>query len=264
MAGAAGFAAAALRVAARDRWIAWSDEGRRAHLDRVVCLSRFLIRPLVRCPHLASHVLGRILHRLPHDFEEHYGFRPDLVESFADEGYDGIFLRAANFHGSAGPKAAAGSGHRRAKTVKTAFVRELNRSWRRLESCSGPGGRCLSRRRPSGRDRRAGRQSHRQRDEPPYLPPPSRPRPHRCCGRWIWHHAAPDRHMAWERFWHSVVCSSYVFLYLFFRDYTFLKIVYIMFGILPMAKTAVGPTSIPPAPQPVLPDERRHRHRASR
>ena len=68
--GAAGFAAAALRAAARDRWIGWDDAGRRGHLQRVVCLSRFLIRPSVRCPHLASHVLGRILRRLPADFEE--------------------------------------------------------------------------------------------------------------------------------------------------------------------------------------------------
>ena len=79
--GAAGFAAAALRAAARDRWIGWDDAGRRGHLQRVVCLSRFLIRPSVRCPHLASHVLGRILRRLPGDFEERYGFRPYLVET---------------------------------------------------------------------------------------------------------------------------------------------------------------------------------------
>ena len=38
--GAAGFAAAALRAAARDRWIGWDDAGRRGHLQRVVCLSR--------------------------------------------------------------------------------------------------------------------------------------------------------------------------------------------------------------------------------
>ena len=65
--GAAGFSAAALRVAARDRWMAWDDGARRSHLDRVVCLSRFLVRPSVRCPHLASHALGRILRRLPCD-----------------------------------------------------------------------------------------------------------------------------------------------------------------------------------------------------
>ena len=34
--GAMGFAAAARRLAARDRWMAWDDEQRRAHLERVV------------------------------------------------------------------------------------------------------------------------------------------------------------------------------------------------------------------------------------
>ena len=131
--GAAGFSAAALRVAARDRWIGRDDAGRRDHLQRVVCLSRFLVRPSVRCPHLASHAPGRILRRLPGDFEERYGFRPYLVESFADEGHHGTCLRAANFL-CAGRTAGRGRQdrqHRRAKTVKTVFMRELDRSWRR-------------------------------------------------------------------------------------------------------------------------------------
>ena len=131
--GAAGFSAAALRVAARDRWMAWDDEARRSHLDRVVCLSRFLVRPSVRCPHLASHALGRILRRLPSDFEGLYGFRPYLVESFADAGYDGTCLRAANFL-CVGRTAGRGRQDRaklRAKTVKTVLVHELDRSWRR-------------------------------------------------------------------------------------------------------------------------------------
>jgi len=130
---AAGFSAAALRVAARDRWVGWNDEGRRSHLERVVCLSRFLVRPSVRCPHLASHVLGRILRRLPGDFEDRYGFRPYLVESFADEGYDGTCLRAAGFLcvGRTGGRGRQDREKRRAKTVKTVFMRTLERSWRR-------------------------------------------------------------------------------------------------------------------------------------
>ena len=131
--GAAGFAAAALRAAARDRWVGWDDAGRRGHLQRVVCLSRFLIRPSVRCPHLASHVLGRILRRLPGDFEQRYGFRPYLVESFADEGYNGTCLRAANFLclGRTAGRGRQDREKRRAQTVKTVFVYELERSWRR-------------------------------------------------------------------------------------------------------------------------------------
>ena len=131
--GAAGFSAAALRVSARDRWIAWSEEQRRDHLDRVVCLNRFLIRPSVRCPHLASHVLGRILRRLPRDFDAGYGFRPWLVESFADAGYDGTCLRAANFLcvGKTAGRGRQDREKRRGKTVKTVFLYELARNWRR-------------------------------------------------------------------------------------------------------------------------------------
>ena len=130
--GAAGFAAAALRAAARDRWIGWDDAGCRDHLQRVVCLSRFLIRPSVRCPHLASHVLGRILRRLPADFEGRYGFRPYLVESFADEGYNGTCLPAANFLcvGRTAGRGRQDREKRRAETVKTVFVYELERAWR--------------------------------------------------------------------------------------------------------------------------------------
>ena len=66
--GALGFAAAALHLQARDRWIGWDYEGRQAHLDRVVGSSRFLIRPSVQCRNLASRVLGLAMARLPEDF----------------------------------------------------------------------------------------------------------------------------------------------------------------------------------------------------
>ena len=131
--GAAGFSAAALRVSARDRWIGWDDGMRRDNLHRVVCLNRFLIRPSVRCPHLASHALGRILRRLPRDFRARYGHRPFLVESFADEGYDGTCLRAANFLcvGRTGGRGRQDRRHRRGRTVKTVFMHAMERSWRR-------------------------------------------------------------------------------------------------------------------------------------
>jgi hypothetical protein len=42
---AAAFSAAAWRCAPREQWIGWSDGARRAHLQEVVCNSRFLILP---------------------------------------------------------------------------------------------------------------------------------------------------------------------------------------------------------------------------
>ena len=54
--GALGFSAAAHRVAARDRWIGWSDPVRAEHLHRVVCNSRFLILPWIRVQIGRAHV----------------------------------------------------------------------------------------------------------------------------------------------------------------------------------------------------------------
>ena len=131
--GCVGFSAAALRVSARDRWMAWSDAVRRDHLHRVVCLSRFLIRPSVFCPHLASHVLGRVLRRLPRDFEARYGYRPWLVESFADAGVAGTCLRAANFLmvGRTAGRGRQDAKKQRGRTVKTVFMYALAADWRR-------------------------------------------------------------------------------------------------------------------------------------
>jgi len=96
--GGLGFAAAALQLAARDAWIGWDREQRKAHLDGIVGLSRFLIRPRVECQNLASKVLSRALSRMVDDFETVYHYRPWLVETFVDtEVHDGACFRAANW-----------------------------------------------------------------------------------------------------------------------------------------------------------------------
>jgi len=96
--GGVGFAAAALQLAARDKWIGWDAEQRLAHLDSVVGMSRFLIRPSVKCRNLASKVLGMSMAVLPADFERRYGYRPYLVESFVDtDHYSGTCYRAGNW-----------------------------------------------------------------------------------------------------------------------------------------------------------------------
>ncbi len=56
--GALGFSASALQLKDRDQWIGWDAQTRREQLHRVINLSRFLIRPSVRCHHLASRVLA--------------------------------------------------------------------------------------------------------------------------------------------------------------------------------------------------------------
>ena len=96
--GGLGFAAAALHLEARDRWIGWDLETRRSQLDRVVGMSRFLIRPSVRCKNLASRVLGLVMRRFAQDFEAAYAYRPWLVETFVDtQQFRATCYRAANW-----------------------------------------------------------------------------------------------------------------------------------------------------------------------
>jgi len=96
--GGLGFAAPALKLADRDRWIGWDEEQRGAQLHRIVCLSRFLIRPSVECYNLASRLLSMSLERLAVDFLELYKYEPWLVESFVDTAqFSGASYRAANW-----------------------------------------------------------------------------------------------------------------------------------------------------------------------
>lgn len=96
--GGFGFAAPALQLADRDAWVGWDGEQRRVYLHYVVSMSRFLIRPSVSCRNLASKVLSMSLSVLPTDFEQAYGYRPWLVESFVDTSqFPGVCYRAANW-----------------------------------------------------------------------------------------------------------------------------------------------------------------------
>lgn len=96
--GGLSFSAAAWRVEPRDRWIGWSEGARRENLPLVVCNSRFLINPLVRVAHLASHVLSRCVKRLSRDWQERYGYRPLLLETYVErERFLGTCYKAANW-----------------------------------------------------------------------------------------------------------------------------------------------------------------------
>lgn len=96
--GGLSFSAPAWRLAPRDVWIGWDDATRQAGLSQVVANSRFLIVPGVKVPHLASHVLGQALKRLPRDWQSRYGVTPVLVETFVDRSrHRGTCYRAANW-----------------------------------------------------------------------------------------------------------------------------------------------------------------------
>jgi hypothetical protein len=131
--GAFGFAASARRLAARDRFIDWSERERRNGLQRVVSNARFLLLPWVQVKNLASHVIARVTRRLPEDWQSRYGYAPVLLETFVDaERFEGTCYRAANWI-EVGESAGRGRQDRKRtakKSRKRIFLYPLRTDWR--------------------------------------------------------------------------------------------------------------------------------------
>ncbi|MEJ2327633.1 MAG: DUF4338 domain-containing protein, partial [Chromatiaceae bacterium] len=82
----------------RDRFIGWSAAARRQHIHLLAYNSRFLILPWVTVPHLASHLLGRMVRMLSDEWERFYGHPVFLAETFVDRTrWRGTCYRAANW-----------------------------------------------------------------------------------------------------------------------------------------------------------------------
>ena len=85
-------------LGARDRFIGWTAEQRRAHIHLLAYNTRFLILPWARIPCLASHLLGRTARRISEDWQKLYHHPVCLLETFIDpERFRGSCYRAANW-----------------------------------------------------------------------------------------------------------------------------------------------------------------------
>jgi hypothetical protein len=125
--GAIGFGSAALQLEGRDDWIGWNHSERMEYLERVINMNRFLIRPKVDCPNLASHILGMCARRVGADFERRYGLRPWLMESFVEcPTYQGSCYKAANWIHVGQTKGRGRNGpHQPSKSLKDIYVYPL-------------------------------------------------------------------------------------------------------------------------------------------
>src|SRR5439155_27191005 len=85
-------------MAARDQWIGWKSPQRARNLQYIVNNSRFLILPWVRVKGLASSILARASRQIVHDWSQHYGYMPMLLETLVDPvRFLGTCYRAANW-----------------------------------------------------------------------------------------------------------------------------------------------------------------------
>lgn len=82
----------------RDEFVGWTREQCRQNIDRVAYNTRFLVLPWVKVPHLASHLLGRMARQMAADWQQLYGHRIYLLETFVDpQRFRGTCYRAANW-----------------------------------------------------------------------------------------------------------------------------------------------------------------------
>ena len=83
----------------RDLWISWSAPQRVTRLKLIAQNRRFLLLTQKgQSPNLASQALGAALRALPQQWQERFGYRPLLAESFTDpEAYAGTCYKATNW-----------------------------------------------------------------------------------------------------------------------------------------------------------------------
>ena len=82
--GAMAFADAVLKLNLRDHWIGWTIQHREQNLHLIINNTRFLILPTVKIKNLASKTLALATKIIPDYWQHHYGFRPQLMETFIE------------------------------------------------------------------------------------------------------------------------------------------------------------------------------------
>ena len=79
-----GFGAAAWKTAPRDNYIGWTATQRKRNLHLIVDNARFLILPWVQSRNLASKLLAMTARILAGDWQNRYGYRPVMAETFVE------------------------------------------------------------------------------------------------------------------------------------------------------------------------------------
>jgi len=130
-----GFGAAAWQSAPRDRYIGWSHEQRQRNLHLIVNNARFLILPWVQSKNLASMILAQAARTLPNHWQEVYGYRPVLLETFVEKRrFRGTCYKAANwvYLGQTQGRGKLGPAGKQSVPIKDLWVYPLDRRFRNL------------------------------------------------------------------------------------------------------------------------------------
>jgi hypothetical protein len=121
--------AAALHIKARDQFIQWTEEQRRARLPLVVNNSRLLVLPQCHYPNLISRFMKLMLQRLSADWQEAWKHPVALAETFVDpQLYQGTAYKVSGWSRlgkTSGWKRSAEDFYEKHDRPKQIWVREL-------------------------------------------------------------------------------------------------------------------------------------------
>jgi hypothetical protein len=118
-------------VGAQLRYLIECDQGllaQQQNRGKVLGLSRFVLRPGLRVPNLASQCYGLVLGQVARDWQERYGVKPVLVETYVERvRHNELSLAASNWRRIGGSKGRGRDDPRRQKsqTPKDVWVYEL-------------------------------------------------------------------------------------------------------------------------------------------
>jgi hypothetical protein len=145
------FGSAAWACRGRDLHIGWDKSQREGGLQYITNNTRFLILPWVKVPHLASHILGKIAHRISGDWHVRYGHGIYCLETFVERGrFKGTCYKASNWRhvGSTTGRGRNSTGSSAVLPIKDVYLQPLRWDFRVRLTKQGEGlsnvGSCAS------------------------------------------------------------------------------------------------------------------------
>lgn len=133
--GAASFSSSAFNIESRDKWLGWSKEQKSQYRNKIVNMSRFLIRKDIRCENLASHLISKLIACIRVDFKNRYGIETWLLESFVDtSSHLGTCYKASNWQliGQSKGRGRNDRNHKNKESTKELYMYVLDPKFREI------------------------------------------------------------------------------------------------------------------------------------
>jgi len=134
-----GWGSAAWSLDPRDKYIGWDKATKDKNLHFIANNIRFLILPGIKIKYLASHLLSKNIKRIGGDWQDKYGHRLYLLETFVETGrFLGTSYKASNwtYLGKTKGYSKKGASHKNHKNIKDIYVYPLAKNFaERMGSC---------------------------------------------------------------------------------------------------------------------------------